>query len=598
MNRSTPRHTLKPQHWRVPAALALMLASSAAFALGLGDIKVKSRPGQPLVAEIPVVSSDPAEMEHLSARLASGDTFERVGLQRPAGVVRELNFAIGLSDDGKPVIRVTSATPVTQAMVDFLIEVDWGQGRLVREYSALVNGPGTVAATSEPQIEAPEAAPGNTIARVPETAPAAMESLPPAPVAPPMPAAPQPAPQQAASMPQPALAAPEPAPAPRVARAPSPSTHALVKASAKALKAGGRTTVRSGQTLSGIAAQLGDGYSLDQTMLALLRANPDAFIKGNINLLKAGAVLKLPPSAESASLDRTDASAMVRQQMADWRDWKQFRKPLPQPLSGALAKAAPVAGKPVNPPAPATTKTQTNDPPAAQARLEIAPAAADAGKRKGTTSGTTAGGKGDMLANMQQAKEDLAARDAEVQELKSQLAELEKIKQDQAKLLAMKDSDLAAAQHNLGKAEVHAQTPTAWLWGGLGLLLLGLGIGWLIARSRGKQPVKSKKFDASKLAPIPTNAKTGELFAREAPAEIAPVQPPVAPLGKPTWHTGDAAINVSLNQAPAGRERLELALAYKEIGDLVTTRTLLNEVLAGTDEEARAEAAQLLRELD
>ncbi len=590
MNRRPQSRPNPVRRWRAPAALALMLASSAAFALGLGDIKVKSRPGQPLVAEIPVISSDPAEMEHLTAQLASADTFERVGLQRPTGLVRELNFAVALSDDGKPVIRVTGATPVTQAMLNFLVEVDWGQGRLVREYSALVNVPGTVASASEPRIEAPEAAPGNTIERLPEPAPIASQPLPPEPPA--QPQAPQPMAQNAASSlptPMPPVAASTSVPAPpRRAPSPSPSTHALVKASAKALKEGGRTAVHDGQTLSEIATQLGAGYSLDQTMLALLRANPDAFIKGNINLLKAGAVLKLPPSAELAALNQADAGAMVRQQMADWRDWKQFRKPLPQPLGGAVAKAA-------SPPAAIASAAAAD----AQGHLEIAPATA-AGKREGTTSGTQAGGKGDMLENtpLQQAKEDLATRDAEVQQLRSQVAELEKIKTDQTKLIAMKDSDLASAQHNLGKNETQASASSAWLWGGLGLLLLGLGLGWLIARARGDKPVTSRKFDASKLPPIPTNSHTGELFVREQEAEV-PAAPSSEPLGKPTWHVGggDVATSVSLNPAPAGRERLELAIAYKDMGDVVTARSLLGEVLAGNDAVARDEAAQLLREL-
>ncbi|RZA32290.1 MAG: ferrous iron transporter B, partial [Lysobacteraceae bacterium] len=154
--------------WRalgVWAALALLAVSQAASALGLGEIRVKSQPGQPLLAEIPVISNEPGELEQLRAQLASPVTFERVGLARPTGLVSGLDFAVALSDEGKPVIRVTSSEPVQVDAVNFLIEVDWGQGRLVREYSALVNAPGALASANQPIIDAPLPPPSNAIIR-------------------------------------------------------------------------------------------------------------------------------------------------------------------------------------------------------------------------------------------------------------------------------------------------------------------------------------------------------------------------------------------------------------------------------------------------
>ncbi|WP_319019625.1 FimV/HubP family polar landmark protein, partial [Xanthomonas sacchari] len=102
--------------------------------------------------------------------------------------------------------------------------------------------------------------------------------------------------------------------------------------------------VRAGQTLSQIAGQLarGNGHSLDQTMVALLRANPDAFIRGNLNLLKQGAVLRTPREEDLASLDAAAAEAVVREQAAQWR---QARAPVPQPAQAqqdaATAQTAP-----------------------------------------------------------------------------------------------------------------------------------------------------------------------------------------------------------------------------------------------------------------
>ena len=157
--------------------LALGLYSSAALALGLGNIRVLSRPGQPLVAEIPVISSDPGELERATVGLASAATFERVGLSRPEGLVGELQFQFAQDAQGRAVVRVTSATPVQVPALSFLIEVDWGQGRLVREYSALVAAPEAATAVAEPVIEAPAAAPSNLIVREPAPLPASAPPL-------------------------------------------------------------------------------------------------------------------------------------------------------------------------------------------------------------------------------------------------------------------------------------------------------------------------------------------------------------------------------------------------------------------------------------
>ena len=143
-------------------ALALALASSSAAALGLGQLELKSKLGEPLVAEIQIISNDPGELERLRAGLASPETFARIGLQPPQGVVANLQFVSALDARGRPVIRVTSSEPIQQPLLTFLVEVDWGQGRLVREYSALLDTPRTVSAPLQPPIEAPEVAPSNT----------------------------------------------------------------------------------------------------------------------------------------------------------------------------------------------------------------------------------------------------------------------------------------------------------------------------------------------------------------------------------------------------------------------------------------------------
>jgi len=560
------------------------------MALGLGDIRVLSRPGQPLVAEIPVISNEPGELENARVALASPATFQRVGLEPPQGLVSELQFQFTQDARGQAVIRVTSSTPVDQKAIGFLIEVDWGQGRLVREYSALVDAPNTAAAIAEPVIEAPAVAAGNQIVREPE----------------PLPAAPV-AETPVAQTPPPAPASAAPSAAPVATPAPHRATAAPTLAPGDAL------TVRSGQTLSGIAVGLArnGGHSLDQTMIALLRANPDAFIGGNINRLKAGAVLRTPEQDELARVGAAEATAMVREQAAQWR---QARAPVPQPAeAGAASTPATAAAKP-----PGTHTSAAPD----GARLEIAPAVASDAKNAGTTSGTGAGGEGDMAANeqLQQAHEDVATRDAEIQELRTRVGELEKLQQQQQKLIALKDSDLAAAQQRLSQSQQDAGTGAAvmpmWLWGGLALVIAGL-IAWLAARRRKPSPLPPLPrhgFDAAALtAAVPAAATATSVGEREidreveleevdlreeehstwhAPAEdLARVVPEPA---APAWHAGAGA---PLNPAPAGRDRLELAVAYLDLGDTETARSLLTEVAQGQDPDARAEAVALLSQL-
>ncbi|KFA22154.1 ferrous iron transporter B, partial [Xanthomonas vasicola pv. musacearum NCPPB 4394] len=153
--------------------MLLMACSGAAMALGLGDIRVLSKPGQPLVAEIPVISNEPGELDNARVALASATTFARVGLERPQGLVGNLQFQFAQDARGRAVIRVTSSQAVDQPAINFLIEVEWDQGRLVREYSALVDAPSTAAAIAEPAIQAPRAGASNAITREPAAAPVA-----------------------------------------------------------------------------------------------------------------------------------------------------------------------------------------------------------------------------------------------------------------------------------------------------------------------------------------------------------------------------------------------------------------------------------------
>ncbi|HET6602965.1 MAG TPA: fimbrial protein FimV, partial [Xanthomonadaceae bacterium] len=127
---------------RLPLALALALGSSHALALGLGQVEVKSALYQPLVVEIPVTTTRPSETENLKVRLASPEAFARVGLDRPPSLAANLEFSLERRGSTAPVIRITTPTRVNDPFLSFLLEVDWGEGKLLREVTILLDPPG------------------------------------------------------------------------------------------------------------------------------------------------------------------------------------------------------------------------------------------------------------------------------------------------------------------------------------------------------------------------------------------------------------------------------------------------------------------------
>ncbi|WP_027069481.1 FimV/HubP family polar landmark protein [Novilysobacter defluvii] len=533
--------------FRIALAALVLLASQAAIALGLGQMRVKSGLGEPLLAEIPIVSSVPGELERLHVGLASPETFARIGLEPPRGVVADLRFNLALGDDGRPVVRVTSSQPIEEPVLNFLVEVDWGQGRLVREYSALVDAPRTVSAPLAPPVEAPVAAPSNTIIRPPaEPVPARPESGEEARAAGEQDAAATAAADPAAgdaTAEDPPMAAPPPAPA--AVASPSPSMPAQGRP--------GELRVQAGDTLSEIARDLGFQASLEQAMVALLRSNPGAFIDGNVHMVRSGALLRVPGEADVAAVDAAQALAQVRDQT---RAWRQATQAVAQPETGAADEAANAVAE--ADPAAGSSAEQDPAAPATDARLEIVPPGASDATAAGDRSGISDGGEGDtMRQQLQQANEALAAREAELEEIKSRLAELEEIQADQQQLIEMKDNELASVQAELAQAREQGGAPADagvagwWIGGGVLLALVLLGA-WLLQRRADQAPrfrappprtePASPPAPGSMAAAFPppasapagvssgSGAVAGAAVPWAAPAEAEPAGAPASPL--------------------------------------------------------------------
>lgn len=306
------------------AAAAVLCASLAhhtdAQALALGRVVVQSALGEPLRAEIDVPDINAEEAASLRVGLASGDTFRAAGVDVNSALAT-LQISLQRRADGRAYLRLTSTRPVTEPFVDLIVEANWSSGRMVRDYTLLFDPPNLRAAAPQPAPVAPGVS-------APAPAPAAQA---PRPAAPAPSAAPAPVQPPRASAP----AAPAPAPAP-VAR-PAPA--------APANAGGGQVRVQAGDTAGGIAATNKPAdVSLDQMLVAMLRQNPNAFISGNVNRMKAGVVLDLPTAAEAGAIPQSEARQTITAQS---RDFNEFRRRLAgsAPEAGVAAADRQAAGK-------------------------------------------------------------------------------------------------------------------------------------------------------------------------------------------------------------------------------------------------------------
>lgn len=409
-------------------ALSIAALPLSLQAAGLGQINVFSGLGQPLRAEIQI-SASAQELQSLSARIASADAFRRANLSYGAAV-----SAIRVSVDtraGRPVVRLSSDRPVNDPFVDLLVELDWSGGRLVREYTFLLD-PVDVAA--------------------PRPLAAAVDT-PAAPVA-----------RRAA----PAVAAPRPAAVPR--------------------QSAETWTVRRGDTMHRIAsASQHSGTTLDQMLLALLRANPQAFDGGNINRLRAGSVLTVPSAEATRALDAGEARREIRAQAADFDAYRRG-------LAGSVAQRAP---------APAAAAGQESGGRIVPRVQE--PAAPAVTGDKVQVSRSDSGADAGAEARLQVLEEELTTRSKSLEEASERLAQLERSIRDLQRLLEVQSG-------TMGQLQAGAQAPVA-----------------AVAEAATPAPLAVPQPPAEQAAPVQAPAVQPSVVppaAAEPPSASAPAQPP------------------------------------------------------------------------
>lgn len=362
--------------WRTPiaaAALALVLGfvSQDAAALALGRVNVLSALGEPLRAEIDVPEITAEEAASLRTSVANPDAFRAAGLEyNPA--LGAVQISLQRRANGSAFLRLTSDRTINEPFVDLILEASWASGRIVRDYTMLFD-PANLrqAAAPAPTTPAGSAAPASSA---------------PSPAARPSAAAPSPAPVAAA---RPARS--EPAPKADKPAQPAPKDGVAVK---------------SGDTAAALAARYKPaGISLEQMLVAMLQASPDAFVGNNVNRLKSGAVIDM--QAAAAAAPSTAESQAKQTIVAQAKDFNEFRR--------RLAGGAPTA-----------TAAAPSRAAGGQVQANVSePKAQAAAPDKLTLS------KGSVAAK---AKEDAIAKDKQAKENAARVAELSKNIQDLNKL--------------------------------------------------------------------------------------------------------------------------------------------------------------------
>ncbi|MFI4887513.1 MAG: FimV/HubP family polar landmark protein [Burkholderiales bacterium] len=246
-----------------------------ALALGLGKLTVDSALGQPLSARIELTSATREDLDSLRARIADPSLYRQNNLTYQATLSRA---RVSLeSSGGTPYLKVTSPVSVQEPFLDLLVELDWASGRVVREYTFLLDPPGMpmAAGATEPITPARAGTPTRTRA----------------------------------------------APAPRT---PSATSSGAANGEGATAAAGGEQySVRRGDTLQRIATQYKPAdATLDQMLSALFSRNKAAFEGDNMNRLRAGAILSIPSAADVQATAAPEATKIVRMQASDWRTYR------------------------------------------------------------------------------------------------------------------------------------------------------------------------------------------------------------------------------------------------------------------------------------
>ncbi|WP_347329555.1 FimV/HubP family polar landmark protein [Marinimicrobium locisalis] len=359
--------------------LATLMAAQQGYALGLGESELHSALNQPLRADIQLTNLRGLDKDEIIVRLASLDDFERAGLDR-LPFYSQLQFELMLDHPDGPMVRVTTNDPVKEPYLNFLVEARWASGRLLREYTFLLDLP-----TFDDERQA-----------------------------------------------QPVQTAPSQAERPRANRqqqrrqdTSQPRREEPSSQSREPAYAGETYEVGSSDTLWEIALRVRPSreLSVHQTMLAIQRKNPEAFINGNINLLREGQVLRLPDRSEIQGMDQQRAVREVADHNREWSEKRTMGAQLDAGQRGRSERSGPSEAS-------------------GQVRLAAPGGSGEAGQGGGESTDSGA----ELESELAAAEEELDKTRRENRELSNRVEELESQIETMESLIEASNEQLSALQ--------------------------------------------------------------------------------------------------------------------------------------------------------
>ncbi|MFZ5522859.1 MAG: FimV/HubP family polar landmark protein [Pseudomonadota bacterium] len=614
--------------------------SATIFAIGMGGINVTSGLGQVLTADIELVAVNKADKASLVARLASPDVYKSAGLDYPYG--NKFKFQIESRSDGEPYLKVTSVQPINDPFVVMLVELTWSSGRLLREYTFLLDPPGYVA-------ELPAQAKVQPLVPTVQSAAESVTAMPVEPVAPPdvlgsveqgkstIPATSE-APLAEQGMEKPAFAIEQGMPeATEEAVTESSVMAEIVEPNEEWL------AVQRGDTLSKISALYKPAdVSLERMLVALYRANASQFDGKNMNRIRAGKILRMPSQKEVEVVGQSEAVREIRAQVADWNAYRQ-----------KLASAAAVRSQPQGSEQVATGKLASSvadkAPVAKESAREVLKLSR--GETPGDQAATGAGGKSMTAQDRKNAAQEEAIATAKAaKEEQMRTAMLEKNIQDMQKLAQLKSSAAALAQQ---PKEAAGEAPAAsavkpapvakpkpvpvkqepslvdqmmalldqlmaeplYLAGGAGVLVALGGLGWMVSRRKKKSSFEvisdfsdNEGSRSGRISdPAVSSPDTGDFTGMASPKAGAEEQSNEAdPISEADLFLNfgrdaqaEEILKDALQSTPNNHKiHLKLLEIYASRKDLSSFEAIARQLQDSGDEEAGQQALAMGRELD
>ncbi len=393
---------------RITVALCMALVPISVFAAGLGKLNVMSGLGEPLKADIELLSVTPEELSSITAAIASEEAYTIQGIEKPASH-NTIKVDVTKNSAGTPILKLQSSQPISEPFLDMLIQVDWSSGRLLREYTVLLDPPGYTG-EADPNAQSPQTA---QVPLVKSFSKNKKEEL---------------ADGTATN-----------------GKAGSGSPSNSTKSSKGVMPAQDADTTVSeedymtqrGDTLANIARDMKpEGVSLEQMLVGLYQTNPNAFQGDNINRLKVGQILRQPSQDTLNSISQSQASREVKVQTANWNAYRNK-------LAGMVADSASADSE-------ASTQSAGGKITSAEDKSETATtgpkdvvklSAGDAAASKVTGEDIKS-----LQAKITALQEEATAREKSVKEAQDRTADLEKQIADMQKLLAMKNDAMADIQ--------------------------------------------------------------------------------------------------------------------------------------------------------